>query len=66
MDGSRRFKWRGSVNKIARKFGQGTVSGNNPLLAFGSHLEDIQASPNNPVRFLLFILLLDFFFEIFS
>jgi len=47
VDGSRRFKWRGSVNRIAKKFGQGHVGGPQGLGAFGSHLEDIQASPNN-------------------
>lgn len=51
VDGSRRFKWRGSVNKIAKKFGhhaqqhgQQGVGG-----TFGQHLEDCPQSPNNPL-----------------
>uniref|UniRef100_H2XWX6 Rho-GAP domain-containing protein n=1 Tax=Ciona intestinalis TaxID=7719 RepID=H2XWX6_CIOIN len=44
MDGSRRFKWRGSVNRIVRKFGQGqTIHGG----TFEVHLEDCPPSPNN-------------------
>ncbi|XP_076815178.1 uncharacterized protein LOC143461228 isoform X2 [Clavelina lepadiformis] len=45
IDGSRRFKWRGSVNRIVRKFGQGQT-----LMQGGTfdvHLEDCPPSLNN-------------------
>ncbi|XP_077969468.1 uncharacterized protein LOC120340602 isoform X2 [Styela clava] len=45
VDGSRRFKWRGSVNKIVKKFGTGqpfALSG-----TFGVHLEDCPPSASN-------------------
>lgn len=46
VDGSKRFKWRGSVNKIAKKFVQGNtrVGG-----TFGAHLEDCPTTRENPV-----------------
>ena len=48
VDGSRRFKWRGSVNRIVRKFGQGQTLMQGQT--FDVHLEDCPPSPNNEVR----------------
>nr|CAB3222844.1 rho GTPase-activating protein 21 [Phallusia mammillata] len=45
FDGSRRFKWRGSVNRIVRKFGQGQTLMQGQT--FDVHLEDCPPSPNN-------------------
>jgi len=45
VDGSRRFKWRGSVNKIAKKFGQGQTFPHGRT--FDVHLEDCPQSANN-------------------
>lgn len=47
VDGSRRFKWRGSVNRIVKKFGTGQ-----PFIlggTFGVHLEDCPPSLANEV-----------------
>ena len=46
VDGSRRFKWRGSVNKIAKKFGQGNVRSGG---TFGVNIEDCPSARDNEV-----------------